>query len=376
MRIGATKERANGERRVAVSPDLATSLTQAGHQVAIESGCGESAGFADEIYTKSGCEVDSDVGKILASSDLLLKVQKPLPDEIDHLTTGSALVAILDARRDAETVNALANAGVTAFAMELVPRIARAQSMDVLSSQASIAGYKAALMAADSLSRFFPMMMTAAGTLPPARVLVIGAGVAGLQAIATAKRLGAEVFGFDVRAAAGEQVESLGARFIPPPDVQDAEGAGGYAREQTTDENQRQRDYLAEHVERADVVITTAAIPGRQAPLLVESATVKRMRPGSVIIDLAAETGGNVEATVAGEDTDVKGVKVLGPMNVPSMMPYHASMTYARNLRSLLDLIIDADCQLALDFDDEIIDAMCVTHDGAVRGHTICREED
>ena len=304
---------------------------------------------------------------------MLLHVGKPSVDEIASMRAGSAIAATLDARRDAETVDALAAAGVTTFAMDLVPRIARAQSMDVLSSQASIAGYKSALMAADALSRFFPMMMTAAGTIPPARVLILGAGVAGLQAIATAKRLGADVYAFDVRAAAGEQVESLGAKFIAPQDAGDSEAAGGYARAQTEDENARQRRYLAEHIVRADAVISTAAIPGRRAPLLIEADTVAEMRPGSVVIDLAAETGGNVENTVPGEDVVVNGVTVKGPINVPSSMPYHASVTYARNLESLLRLIISDDLELSLDFEDEVVDAMCVTHDGEVRGHTIGR---
>ena len=332
-----------------------------------------SAGFPDQDYEDAGASITESANEIAASSDLLLHVGKPSESEIGAMRRGSALAATLDARRDIETIENLAGSGVTSFAMELVPRIARAQSMDVLSSQASIAGYKSALMAADGLSRFFPMMMTAAGTIPPARVLILGAGVAGLQAIATAKRLGADVYAFDVRAAAGEQVESLGAKFIAPPNAGDAESAGGYARAQTEDENARQRQFLAEHIVRADAVITTAAIPGRQAPLLIETETVAAMRPGSVVIDLAAETGGNVENTVAGEDVMVNGVTVKGPVNVPSSMPYHASVTYSRNLESLLRLIIDEDLRLSLDFEDEVIDAMCVTHDGEVRGHTIGR---
>ena len=337
----------------------------------VEDGAGVNAGFPNKAYVESGASLGGSSENIAGSSDLLLHVGKPSVEEIQAIGEGTALAAILDARRDTSTIELLAEAGVTTFAMELVPRIARAQSMDVLSSQASIAGYKSALMAANSLSRFFPMMMTAAGTIPPARVLVLGAGVAGLQAIATARRLGAEVYAFDVRAAAGEQVESLGARFITPPDADDAEDVGGYARVQTQDENERQRQFLAEHVIRADAVITTAAIPGRQAPLLIGSDTVSKMRPGSIVIDLAAETGGNVEATVAGKDVVLNGVTVKGPVNVPSSMPYHASVTYARNLESLLDLILDDEARLALDFDDEVVDAMCVTHNGEIRGHTI-----
>ena len=339
----------------------------------VQQGAGLVAGFPDDLYEESGASlVETDVA-VADVADLILHVGKPAESEIEAIQTGAALAATLDARRDPELLESLANAGITAFAMELVPRIARAQSMDVLSSQASIAGYKSALMAADSLSRFFPMMMTAAGTIPPARVLILGAGVAGLQAIATAKRLGADVYAFDVRAAAGEQVESLGAKFIAPPESGDAETAGGYARAQTEDENARQRQFLAEHIIRADAVITTAAIPGRRAPLLIETETVSMMRPGSVVIDLAAETGGNVEATIAGEDVVVNGAIVKGPINVPSSMPYHASVTYSRNLESLLQLIIGDDLGLSLDFADEVVDAMCVTHNGEIRGHTIGR---
>ena len=373
LRIAINRENAPGENRVAASPDLTTTLSAAGHHLVIQTGAGERAGFPDRNYEDAGASISESSNEIAASSDMLLHVGKPSVDEIGSMRAGSAIAATLDARRDAETIDALAATGVTTFAMDLVPRIARAQSMDVLSSQASIAGYKSALMAADSLSRFFPMMMTAAGTIPPARVLILGAGVAGLQAIATAKRLGADVYAFDVRAAAGEQVESLGAKFIAPQDAGDSEADGGYARAQTEDENARQRRYLAEHIVRADAVISTAAIPGRRAPLLIEADTVAAMRPGSVVIDLAAETGGNVENTVPGEDVVVNGVTVKGPINVPSSMPYHASVTYARNLESLLRLIISDDLELSLDFEDEVVDAMCVTHDGEVRGHTIGR---
>lgn len=373
MKIGINRENAPGENRVAASPDLVSKLVSSGHDAVVQSGAGSRAGFPDATYEEAGASLEDSSSSIAESSDLLLHVGKPSADEIDAMPSGSALAATLDARRDTGTIDSLAKAGVTAFAMDLVPRIARAQSMDVLSSQASIAGYKSALMAANALSRFFPMMMTAAGTIPPARVLILGAGVAGLQAIATAKRLGADVYAFDVRAATGEQVESLGAKFIAPPDADDAEAAGGYARAQTEDESARQRQFLSEHILRADAVITTAAIPGRQAPLLIETETVAAMRPGSIVIDLAAETGGNVEATIAGEDVDVNGVIVKGPLNVPSSMPYHASVTYARNLEALLALIIGEDLTLSLDFEDEVVDAMCVTHAGEIRAHTIGR---
>ena len=371
LRIGINRENAPGENRVAATPELTAKLSSAGHKVLVQSDAGERAGFPDEAYTESGASILDAPAEVASDSDILLHVGKPSPEEISAMRSGSVLAATLDARRDTSVIDALTGAGVTALAMELVPRIARAQSMDVLSSQASIAGYKSVLIAADTMSRFFPMMMTAAGTIPPARVLVLGAGVAGLQAIATAKRLGADVYAFDVRAAAGEQVESLGAKFIAPPEAEDAEAAGGYARAQTEDENARQRQFLAEHVVRADALITTAAIPGRQAPLLVESDTVAAMRPGSVVVDLAAETGGNVESTVAGEDVRVNGVTVKGPINVPSLMPYHASVTYSRNLESLLRLIVSEDLSLSLDFEDEVVDAMCVTHGGEIREHTI-----
>lgn len=371
--IGINRENAAGENRVAASPDLVSRLASAGHNVSVQKGAGAAAGFPDSAYVESGASLTATDLETAGATDMVLHVGKPSEGEIAAMRKGAVLAATLDARRDTKLVESLANAGVTSLAMELVPRIARAQSMDVLSSQASIAGYKSAIMAADAMSRFFPMMMTAAGTIPPARVLVLGAGVAGLQAIATAKRLGADVYGFDVRAAAGEQVESLGAKFIASPEADDAETAGGYARAQTEDENARQRQFLAEHIIRADAVITTAAIPGRRAPLLIETETVTMMRPGSVVIDLAAETGGNVEATVAGQDVMVNGSIVRGPINVPSSMPYHASVTYSRNLESLLQLIIGDDLELSLDFEDEVIDAMCVTHNGEIRGHTIGR---
>lgn len=373
LKIGINRESAPDENRVAGTPDLASKLVTAGHEVVVEQNAGVKAGFPDEAFREAGATICETMSEVAATANLVLHVGKPSEEELGSVREGTALAATLDARRDTQMIDGLAKAGVTAFAMDLVPRIARAQSMDVLSSQASIAGYKSALMAADSLSRFFPMMVTAAGTIPPARVLILGAGVAGLQAIATAKRLGADVYAFDVRAAAGEQVESLGARFIAPLDSDDAEAAGGYARAQSEDENERQRQFLAEHVVRADAVITTAAIPGRRAPLLINTSTIEKMRPGSVVIDLAAETGGNVEATVAGQDVVLNGVVVKGPVNVPSLMPYHASVTYARNLESLLSLIVGDDLGLMLDFEDEVVDAMCVTHGGEVRGHTIGR---
>ena len=367
MRIGVNKEHLEGERRVALTPDSASRLIKAGHEVKVQGGCGNESGYGDAQYEAAGAEVGFGVGDIAHAVDVMVKVGIPSEYEVGALQRGSAIIGVLDARRNTELVSHLAESGLTALAMELVPRIARAQSMDVLSSQASLAGYKAVLIAADTIGKFFPMMMTAAGTIPPAQVLVLGAGVAGLQAIATAKRLGAAVSAFDVRAVVAEQVESLGATFIAPPSAADAESAGGYARAQTEDENLRQQDFLASYVAKSDVVITTAAIPGRAAPVLVTSQMLSGMKPGSVVVDLAAETGGNVEATMAGESVESDGVIVHGPVNMPSTMPYHASSLYGRNVESIIGLLADDDGGLKLDFDDEVIDAVCVAHDGAVR---------
>ncbi len=369
MKIGAPRESDPNENRVALVPESVDRLVKYGHEVTIETGAGLSAGFPDSAYEAVGASI-AEAGEVAGNVDIFVHVHSPNDEEIGNLKKGAISVSILNARTDAEILKKLANAGVSAIAMELVPRIARAQRMDVLSSQASIAGYKAALMAANSIGKYLPMMMTAAGTIPPATVLVLGAGVAGLQAIATARRLGAVVEAFDVRAAAGEQVESLGAKFIQPPAAEDAEGAGGYAREQTEDEQAAQREFLKGHIADADAVITTAAIPGRRAPLLMTADMVDAMRPGSVIIDLAAETGGNVEGTVAGEIVDKNGVQINGPINVPSSMPFHASQLYSRNVMALFDLIIDRkEGTLNLDLEDEVVDATLVTHDGEIRNH-------
>lgn len=367
MKIGAPRESDPNENRVALVPETVERLVKAGHELFIEEGAGTAAGFPDAAYSEAGAKTAS-ASEMAGSVDIFVHVQPPSPDEVSALKKGSIVVSLLNARTNPTGVSALAAAGSTALAMELVPRIARAQRMDVLSSQASIAGYKAVLLAANSLGKYFPMMMTAAGTIPPAKILVLGAGVAGLQAIATARRLGAVVEAFDVRAAAGEQVESLGAKFIQPPAAEDAEGAGGYAREQTEDEQAAQREFLKEHIAEADAVITTAAIPGRPAPLLMTEDMVDVMRPGSVVIDLAAESGGNVAGTVAGEIIDKNGVSINGPINVPSSMPFHASLLYSRNVMALLDLIIDKkEGTLTLDFEDEVIDTMCVAHEGEAR---------
>jgi len=364
VKVAIPKETAAGERRVALVPDTATKLIAAGLQVSIQSGAGDSAYLPDTAYAAAGVTVVPGAAELQADADAVLKVQPPDPAEVKLLKRGAVLISFLQPATQADVVRALAAQQITAFSLELVPRISRAQSMDALSSQASAAGYKAVLMAAGRLGKFFPMMMTAAGTVAPARVLVMGAGVAGLQAIATARRLGAVVSAYDVRPAVKEEVQSLGATFIELP-LEAQEGEGGYAREQSEDFLRKQRELIGEHIAKSDVVITTAAVPGRRAPLLVTADMVKGMRAGSVIVDLAAESGGNVELTQAGQDVDVNGVVILGTRNVPSTMPLHTSQLYARNVANLL-LHLVKDGALHLDFDDEITKGSCVTHAGEI----------
>jgi NAD(P) transhydrogenase subunit alpha len=349
---------------VALVPDTAAKLIAAGLEVSVEEGAGSAAFVTDEAYEKAGVKVVKGAAGLLKDADVVLKVQAPAVAEVDLLKKGAVLISFLQPATQGDIVKALAARGVTAFSLELVPRISRAQSMDALSSQASASGYKAVLMAAGRLGKFFPMMMTAAGTVAPARVLVMGAGVAGLQAIATARRLGAVVSAYDVRPAVKEEVQSLGATFIELP-LETQEGEGGYAREQSEEFLRKQRELIGEHVAKSDVVITTAAIPGRKAPLLVTADMVKGMRPGSVIVDLAAETGGNVELTRVGEDVEVGGVTIIGSRNVPSTMPLHASQLYARNVANLL-LHLVKDGAISLDFEDEITKGSCVTHGGEI----------
>ena len=364
MKVAIPKERTPDERRVALVPDTATKLIAAKLEVSVEAGAGAGAFISDEAFAKAGVQVIAKVAELLSGADAVLKVQAPSTDEVELLKRGSVLISFLQPATQGEIVAALATRGVTAFSLELLPRISRAQSMDALSSQASAAGYKAVLMAAARLGKFFPMMMTAAGTVAPARVLVMGAGVAGLQAIATARRLGAVVSAYDVRPAVKEEVQSLGGTFIELA-LETQEGEGGYAREQSEEFLRKQRELIGDHVAKSDVVITTAAVPGRKAPLLVTAAMVKGMRPGSVIVDLAADTGGNVELTRPGVDVDVDGVTILGTRNVPATMPLHASQLYARNVMNLL-LHLVKDGALALDFDDEITKGSCVTHGGEI----------
>ncbi|TME99522.1 MAG: Re/Si-specific NAD(P)(+) transhydrogenase subunit alpha [Chloroflexi bacterium] len=364
MKVAIPKETAAGERRVALVPDTATKLIAAGLQVSVQAGAGASAYLADSVYQAAGVTVEADESALMKDAGAVLKVQPPDQSEVRLLPRGSVLVSFLQPATDAGIVRALAAQGVTAFSLELVPRISRAQSMDALSSQASASGYKAVLMAAEQLGKFFPMMMTAAGTVAPARVLVMGAGVAGLQAIATARRLGAVVSAYDVRPAVKEEVHSLGATFIELP-LESQEGEGGYAREQSEEFLRKQRELIGEHIAKSDVVITTAAVPGRRAPLLVTADMVKGMRPGSIIVDLAAESGGNVELTKAGSDVDVNGVMIMGRRNVPSTMPLHTSQLYARNVANLL-LHLVKDGAINLDFQDEITKGACVTHAGEI----------
>jgi len=366
MKIGVPKETAEGERRVALIPDVVASLKKSESvEVAVESGAGAAAGHPDSAYSDAGAEVGA--GDAAWGADVVLRVAVPSGEEIGRLKQGQVLIGHLAPLTSAETNKALAEAGVTSFAMEAIPRTTRAQAMDALSSQASAAGYAATLIGAEESGRFFGMMTTAAGTVPPAKVLVLGAGVAGLQAVATAKRLGAVVTGFDIRRAAWEQIASLGGRPLELDFIPDAEAEGGYARPLTDEENEKVREALTENAARQDVIITTAAIPGRPAPLLITADAVRGMQPGSVIVDLAAESGGNCELTKAGETVVEDGVKVVGPRNLPSRMPAPASQLYAKNLENLLGLMIGEDGQLKLDFEDDIIAAACITHEGKIR---------
>ncbi len=364
MKIGVLSETCQGERRVALVPDVASKLVTSGFAVIVEAGAGAQAGFTDDAYSEVGVVIEADRQALLSTADVVLLVQPPRLEDIALLRASTATISFLQPATQRSVVEALAAHGITAFSLELLPRSSRAQSMDALSSQSSLAGYKAVLMAANRLGKFFPMLMTAAGTIPPARVLVLGAGVAGLQAIATARRLGAVVEAYDVRSAVKEEVKSLGATFLELA-LETQTGLGGYAREQSEEFLTRQREMLTERVAVTDVVITTAAIPGRRAPLLVTAPMVKGMRRGSVIVDLAAESGGNCEVTQPGQVVEVNGVWVDGTTNIPSTMALHASQLYARNMSNLLQHLTSAG-ELKLDFADEIIRGCCVTHTGQV----------
>ena len=371
MRVGVTKEIVAGERRVALAPDAVARLVASGTEVLVESGAGEEANFSDEMYKEAGAELADDAASLLGSVEVVLKVQGPAMNtalgrhEVEMITRGAAVIALLQPLTNLELVGMLKEREITSFSMDTVPRIARAQSMDALSSMSSIAGYKAAIMASNSLAKYFPMMITAAGTYAPAKGLVLGAGVAGLQAIATARRLGAVLQAFDVRPVVKEQVESLGATFVGLPEDAHTEDAGGYARELAEETQRRERDLIHSYAKDADFIISTALIPGRPAPLLITEDMVKDMRAGSVIVDLAAENGGNCELTEPGAEVVKHGVIIHGPLNLPSSMPVHASQMYSRNISALL-LHLVRDGQLHLDFDDAITQGCCITHQGSV----------
>lgn len=364
MRIAVLRETAAGERRVALVPEHVMRLVKQGHQVRVERGAGAQAGFADEGYAAAGATL-ADAAAALASAEVVFAVRRPSAAQVEAIPAGAVLVALLAPRPEDALLARLAARGVSALAMERVPRITRAQSMDALSSQSTLAGYRAVILGASALPRILPMMTTAAGTLAPAKVFVVGAGVAGLQAIATARRLGAVVSAFDVRPVVKEQVQSLGAAFVEVPAVA-AEGTGGYAKELGESEQARVLAAVAGHVKDMDLVITTAQIPGRPAPRLVTAAMVRSMRPGSVVVDLAAETGGNCELTRPGETVMEAGVQVIGAVDLPSAVPVHASQLYGRNLATLLGHLA-GDGAPRLDPQDEIVGPMLVVHDGKVR---------
>jgi NAD(P) transhydrogenase subunit alpha len=365
MQVAVLKETAARESRVALTPDSAGRLVKANRQVVVQSGAGDKAGFPDGTFTAVGARIAADAAATAAGSQIVLKVQPPTAQEVAALESGSTLISLLRPGQHAELASLLAQRRVDALALELVPRITRAQSMDVLSSQSTVAGYKAVLIGAAALGKFLPMLTTAAGNIQPARVFVIGAGVSGLQAIATARRLGGVVSAFDIRPAAREQILSLGATAVDSEAVStSAEAAGGYARAQTDDEHTRTVRTIAGHVTGVDLVITTANIPGRKSPVLLTEDTVAAMRPGSVIVDLAAENGGNCALTRADETVHAHGVTILGPSNLAATVPYHASQMYGRNLMALLQHLITKEGALVVDPADEITGAMLVTHNG------------
>jgi NAD(P) transhydrogenase subunit alpha len=363
MRIGVPKETAAGEHRVALVPEVVSKLKAKGLEVVVQDGAGADALLGDAAFTEAGARTTKDASEVWGS-DVVVTIAPPDPQQIRGLGSGSILIGFLAPLTSPETTRALADAGATAFAMEAIPRISRAQSMDALSSQSNVAGYKAALLGADNMGRFYPMLMTAAGTIPPAKVLVLGVGVAGLQALATAKRLGARTTGYDVRPEVAEQVQSLGAQWL---DLGlEASGEGGYARELTEEERARQQQALTDAIKGFDVVITTALVPGRAAPKLVTAEAVEGMKPGSVIVDLAGEAGGNCELTEPGQTVVRHDVKIVSPLNLPATMPEHASQLYARNVLALLELFIGEDGSLELNFDDEVVAGACIVRDGEI----------
>jgi H+-translocating NAD(P) transhydrogenase subunit alpha len=364
VRVAVPKETTAGETRVALVPESVGRLVKAGIEVVVQAGAGESASVSDAAYEKAGATIGAAPPALFAGASVIAKVQRPTADEVRQIPAGSILISLLNPGTDDSLYEELDRAGITALALEKVPRITRAQSMDILSSQATVAGYKAALLGASRLDKFLPMLTTAAGSIPPAKAFVIGAGVAGLQAIATVRRLGAVVSAFDIRPAAAEQVQSLGATFVASELVsKEAETAGGYAKEQSSTEQERTLAAIGAHIPAMDLVITTAQIPGRAAPRLITADMVRSMRPGSVIVDLAAESGGNCELTRAGETVEVNGVAIMGPVNLAATLPLHASQMFSRNVLTLLQHLV-REGALALDLDDEIVGPMCVSRGG------------
>jgi len=350
---------------VALVPEVVQKLVKSGAEVRVESGAGVQAFYPDDTYAKVGAKIVADRLALLNGAAIVLKVQPPTPEEAAQYLPGSVVVALMFASRNLEAVKRLRDGKVTTFALDLLPRITRAQSMDVLSSQATAGGYMAAILGAEHCPKFLPMLTTAAGTIRPATVLILGAGVAGLMAIATARRLGALVEAYDVRRAAGEQVRSLGAKFLELEI--NAEGAGGYARELTPEEKAKEQEMVSAAVARADVVITTANVPGRKAPRLITKETVAKMKPGAVIVDLAAESGGNCELTQPGRTVEVQGITILGPVNLPAQVPFHASQMFAKNLQAFLELLVDKSGNLVTDYSDEILAASVLTQAGEVK---------
>ncbi len=365
MKVAGLGETLAGEHRVALIPAGVSKVEKLGCEVIVVSGAGFLSHFSDEEYRDAGATIAPDLGAAVKGAGVVLKVQAPTPEEIEALPEGVVLIALLSPLTQPELIGELGSAKVTAFALELIPRITRAQSMDVLSSQATVAGYKAVLTGADELAKFLPMFMTAAGTIRPGKVLILGAGVAGLQAIATARRLGARVEAFDVRPAVREQIESLGATFLETEEEVTGEGEGGYAKELSEEQHRRELDLIAAHIADTDLVITTAQIPGRPAPRLITEEMVDSMHPGSVIVDLAASSGGNCAVTREGETVVRNGVKVMGPTNLPAEIPTHASQMFSKNVETLLKELV-TEGELSLDFEDEIVAGTCVTHAGEV----------
>jgi len=371
MKIAVPKEIVPGERRVALVPNVLGKLAKAGFEIFVEKGAGEGSYYSDKEYEEAGAGIVKSPEELYKDAKVILKVRPPVVsekkgnNELDLMPEGSVLICFLETLRNPQVASELAKRKITSFSMDTIPRISRAQSMDALSSQASAAGYKAVLIAARAIRKFLPMLTTAAGTIPPAKVFIIGAGVAGLQAIATAKRLGANVEGFDIRPAAKGEVESLGARFVDAQLEEDTEAEGGYAKEVSEEAKKREHQVLHDHVAAADIVITTAQVPGKKAPVLVTKDMIQAMKPGSVLVDLAVEQGGNIELSKPGESVDVNGVTIIGPDNLTSEMSVHTSQMYARNIITLL-LHLTKEGQLNLDFNDEITSGSCITHNGEI----------